>query len=188
VTLAQGEEPGRSIARGALWLGLWPKLDALYRRACFQFHFDDQEVAGEISHLLEEEVAGCRFEGPRPVTKVYGTILGNVARELTDRLEEKAKERAGIREAKDEGVAVPPPAERSRAERTEDLFRRLTPLVGERGAELLFRRYYEGEEFGRDRKAEAKAIERALQKIQDACARDAGLARALKGILSHGEG
>jgi hypothetical protein len=183
------------VARAALWLGLWPKLDALYRRACFLFHFDDQEVAREIAHILEEEVAGMCFEGPRPVQKVFGTLLGNVDRELTDRLKEKTAEAAELRRhdpshlAEREGEesplpAVPPPAERSREEKTEELFRRITPIVGERGAGLIWRRYYENEEIPREEGAARVALHRALAALRKAAEEDPALRRWLEDILT----
>jgi RNA polymerase sigma-70 factor (ECF subfamily) len=83
VKAIQSREREGPLALQLLWLGLWPALDALYRRRIRWFAQAPQELVSEIIDCLNEVIAGMDFSRVR---RVAATLARSTERKVVERL------------------------------------------------------------------------------------------------------
>lgn len=98
VTMVQRREE-RTLASALLWLGLWPGLDAAYRRRIKHFASHPQELVSEIADAFVGHVERLNFE---TVSRVAATLVRSTERDVMDRRRKIWAEDARIREEKAE--------------------------------------------------------------------------------------
>ncbi len=81
VTLVQRREH-HELATALLWLGLWPGLDAIYRRRLRHFQGEPDELVAELARAFTERVARIDLAA---VHRVAGTLVRSTERDLMDR-------------------------------------------------------------------------------------------------------
>ncbi len=79
VELAQGRGEAADLARDLLWLGLWPGLDAIYRRHLRHFRDRPEELVSEVGARFTDAVA--RVDLGR-IRRVAATLVRNTEREV----------------------------------------------------------------------------------------------------------
>jgi DNA-directed RNA polymerase specialized sigma24 family protein len=86
VRVIQSRGPTSDLATSILWLGLWPGLDAIYRRNLRFFrsvHRAPEDLVSEIGELLTSAV--CRADLSR-IHRPAATLVRNTERDLRERL------------------------------------------------------------------------------------------------------
>jgi RNA polymerase sigma-70 factor (ECF subfamily) len=96
VTMAQRREE-RAVASSLLWLGLWPGLDAAYRRRIKHFASRPEELVSEIADVFAAQVERLNFE---TVSRVAATLVRSTERDVMERRRKVWAEGARIREDK----------------------------------------------------------------------------------------
>lgn len=91
---------GSELAPALIWLGLWPALEAIYRRAPRYFPGNRDEIASEISALLSLAIAALDLG---QVAKLYGTLTMNIERDLKRQAARRWKEHQRSRELDPDG-------------------------------------------------------------------------------------
>lgn len=71
--------PHAPLSMALLWLGLWPGLDALYRRRLRHFAFDASELVSEVAHAFTTLVGRLDTTS---VTRVAATLVRSTERDL----------------------------------------------------------------------------------------------------------
>ncbi|MBI5531794.1 MAG: sigma-70 family RNA polymerase sigma factor [Deltaproteobacteria bacterium] len=98
VTMVQRRED-RALASALLWLGLWPGLDAAYRRRIKHFASRPEELVSEIADVFAGHVERLNFE---TVSRVAATLVRSTERDVMERRRKVWAESARIREDKAE--------------------------------------------------------------------------------------
>lgn len=98
VTMVQRRED-RELASALLWLGLWPGLDAAYRRRIKHFASHPQELVSEIADAFVGHVARLKFE---TVSRVAATLVRSTERDVMEHCRKVWAESVRIREEKAE--------------------------------------------------------------------------------------
>ncbi|MBI5531804.1 MAG: sigma-70 family RNA polymerase sigma factor [Deltaproteobacteria bacterium] len=96
VTMVQRRQE-QKLASALLWLGLWPGLDAAYRRRIKHFASRPAELVSEIADAFTSLVERLRFE---TVSRVAATLVRSTERDVMDRRRKVWSEAARIRESK----------------------------------------------------------------------------------------
>lgn len=81
VTLVQRREH-HELVSGLLWLGLWPGLDAVYRRRQRNFRGQPEELIAELADVFTSIIERLDLE---VVHRVAATLVRSTARDLIDR-------------------------------------------------------------------------------------------------------
>lgn len=69
------------LATALLWLGLWPALDAIYRRRLYLFLHDPAELVSEIGFLFSRTI---KHSDLSRINRVAATLVRNVERDLKE--------------------------------------------------------------------------------------------------------
>ena len=81
MTLVQRREH-HELVSGLLWLGLWPGLDAVYRRRQRNFRGQPEELIAELADVFTGIIERLDLE---VVHRVAATLVRSTARDLIDR-------------------------------------------------------------------------------------------------------
>ena len=185
VAHAQGAGDDATLAAALLWLGLWPGLDAIYRRH-LRRHLDDPGAL--VSELWDRFTAAVHRADLGRIGRVAATLLRNTERTLKDRARRAWEDEARCVELPDED-ALPDAGAGPRAWSPSDLglppglspeeeARRLRALVAEIvgdddadlviGAVLYGETQKElGERLGITHAAARKRFQRALRRLRE---------------------
>ncbi|CUW37094.1 putative DNA-directed RNA polymerase specialized sigma subunit [Magnetospirillum sp. XM-1] len=98
VAAAQRHRNDRDVATAMVWLGLWPGLDALYRRLWRFFRSDPNELASEIAGRF---AMGMQRADLSRINRVAATLITNVERDIRDDLRRRWAEAATYEELPD---------------------------------------------------------------------------------------
>jgi RNA polymerase sigma-70 factor (ECF subfamily) len=175
--------PARRIAHVLLLLGLWPGLDAVFRRRRRLFRRDVQDLETEIVDQFTAQVERIRL---RQVTCLAATLVLNTEREIVDARIRERSLAARCEAVTPEAIAAPapedsPPAsafglpsDQSDAEDVAALRRWLEPVVG-RDVDLVVDAVFHGKSrlelaaaLGISHAAARKRLERALSRARHA--------------------
>lgn len=175
--------PARRIAHVLLLLGLWPGLDAVFRRRRRLFRGDVQDLETEIVDQFTAQVQGIRLQR---VTCLAATLVLNTEREVVDACVRERSLAARSEAVTPEAIAAPAPAEsplasvfglpsdQSDAEDVAALRRWLEPVVG-RDVDLVVDAVFHGKSrlelaaaLGISHAAARKRLERALARARHA--------------------
>lgn len=103
VRTTQRQGDGAELASTLLWLGLWPALDATYRRLLRRYFFEDREgpeiLVSEIGARFTNVIHGANLDR---INRVAATLRLNVQRDILDGFK---------REWADERLRAPLPSE-----------------------------------------------------------------------------
>jgi len=80
-TLVQQREH-HELASALLWLGLWPGLDAVYRRRLRYFTGEPEELVAELASAFTEQVESLNLD---TVRRVAATLVRSTERDVTER-------------------------------------------------------------------------------------------------------
>jgi len=81
VSIAQAHGEDAELAVSLIWLGLWPKLDQLYRRRLRHFGGDGDELAAEINRQFTIAVRRADLQ---KITRMGATLVHNTDRRVGD--------------------------------------------------------------------------------------------------------
>ena len=172
VKSARGRDSTAALARGLLWLALWPGLTALLGKTK-AWRIDDKgdliaEITAHFTYAIEYlDLGHCK--------KIAATLLWNTRRGVVETLRQRSIDRATERpfsaeaEAEAESAAMPPP--------TADVMDVIADLRHEtpEDAEVIIACVLEGQttrEFARlhneEREAVKKRLQRALDRVREA--------------------
>jgi DNA-directed RNA polymerase specialized sigma24 family protein len=177
VEAAQARESGSSLAATLLLLGLWPGLDAIYRRRLGRFSNDPGELVALIAGQFTAAVHRLRLHRVR---RVAATMVWNTSRLVVYEAEKREKEDAKREELPNDDVLADLRGAISdvslEEERIETLRRSLASTVGEWDAALLIATEVEGESqrafalrLGLSEGMVRKRHQRALTKLKSKC-------------------
>src|SRR5450830_1588563 len=176
VTAVQGHCDWTDLAMSILWLGLWPALDAIYRRKLRFFSRSPDEL---VSALCEHFTAAIGSADLARIRRIAATLTMNTERRLVDDLKRRWKaetRRADIPEddrlARQREVAPALLGGRSEPQEIAALRARLLPIVGADVDLVLAVVLGEsqrdaGERMGLTHDVARKRYQRALDRIRD---------------------
>lgn len=179
----QEKGPARRIAHVLLLLGLWPGLDAVFRRRRHFFRSDVTELETEIVDQFTAQVQRIRLQR---VACLAATLVMNTEREIVDARIRERSFAASCEAVTPEALAAPPPSEppppslfglpsdQSDADDVAALRRWLAPVVG-RDLDLVVETVLHGKSrlqvataMGISHAAARKRLERALARARQA--------------------
>lgn len=99
VKAVRGGDTNRSLALHLVWLGIWPALDAIYRRRIHLFIRKPEELVSEISDCLNEVIAEIDFS---LVHRIAATLTRSTERKIIERRREIWDEAASRSELPDD--------------------------------------------------------------------------------------
>jgi RNA polymerase sigma-70 factor (ECF subfamily) len=130
VEAKQARGDGADLAAALLWLGLWPALDAIYRRRQRDFFGEPEALVSEIGARFTAVVHGADLGRIR---RLAATLVRNVERDVREALKRKwtdEKRRAALPEERDDD----PDDDEAAGDRRQSL---VTPLLRTRGVSEL---------------------------------------------------
>jgi RNA polymerase sigma-70 factor (ECF subfamily) len=81
IEMAQSGGSGSDLAASLLWLGLWPALDAIYRRRLYAFIARPEELVSEIGIIFTTTI---RHADLSHIHRVAATLVRNVERDVKE--------------------------------------------------------------------------------------------------------
>jgi DNA-directed RNA polymerase specialized sigma24 family protein len=172
----QARESGSSLAATLLLLGLWPGLDAIYRRCLGHFSNDPGELVALIAAQFTAAVHRLRLHRVR---RVAATLVWNTSRLVVYDAEKRKKEEAKRDDMPNDDVLADLRGavdEVSQEMQIKALRALLTAALGERDAALLIATEIEGESqrafalrVGLGEELVRKRHQRALKKLRRKC-------------------
>jgi hypothetical protein len=178
VRATQGHVAWSELATAMTWLGLWPALDAIYRRKLYRFR-GASELVSTIGVCFSAAVARADLTRIR---RLAATLTMNTERDLTDELKRRGKDEArrdGLPEddrlVEERQVELRFLAEgSSEPQEIVALRTRLLPIVGRRDLDLVLAvvlgesQREAGAQLGLSHDVARKRYERALDRIRAA--------------------
>jgi RNA polymerase sigma-70 factor (ECF subfamily) len=83
VTAVQSAPSWADLAQALLWLGLWPGLDAVYRRRLRHFLENPEHLVGDVSSVFTTLIRRIDLGGVR---RLAATLVRNVDRDVGEQL------------------------------------------------------------------------------------------------------
>jgi len=96
VGIVQADDGGSELATALLWLGLWPGLDAIYRRRQRDFVKEPEALVSDIGALFTAVIHRSNLD---QINRVAATLVKNVERDVREGLSRQwadAKKRATL--------------------------------------------------------------------------------------------
>lgn len=81
IEMAQSDASGSDLATALLWLGLWPALDAIYRRRLYAFIARPEELVSEIGIIFTSTIRQADLSR---INRVAATLVRNVERDVKE--------------------------------------------------------------------------------------------------------
>jgi RNA polymerase sigma-70 factor (ECF subfamily) len=180
VELVQAHDELGDVATALAWLGLWPALDAIFRRQLRHHRDAPEELVSEIGSCFTSQLRRADLSR---INRIAATLVRNTERDIRDgrrAVWDEAARRADLPDEKALADPVPPPepselglaADLSPEEEVAAIRALLVPIVGDDadlviGAAIYGQSQHElADELGITHEAARKRFQRALARLR----------------------